>query len=425
LKKVKAVKGDLSKLLNQNKKLFYYSNVPPVSSVSGAYSRVYSNVQLYLGLGFNITFIFTGRICESDKIDIEILNRVKYKPISSIVNNHTDNTRFEKQHKLLDYVIKLFFKESYYLRRQIIDNLTKSPYAIHHFEYIQNAVAAVGLRGNFIWSNHDNVSKRILLRRKMSIKPKSNISKLYNLFNYIKMRIFERIVLYYIKLMVTISISEKHYYQKISPQKVHYIPFSLQNKNVNAVKPQSEKIKILHLGSLNAMLPFQSLLNLMENVYPLLSKDDLSKFDLLIVGENSEGVRLSILQKEFKKYSNIKVLGFVDNLETIWNKVDLHIISSNEEIGIRTKIVESLMNKVPILCMKKTSIGLVGLKHLENIILPSTFLEMTTFVKLILSGEIQTNSIAQNGFELYKKHYSSKTNRRKMKSILIKAFNNK
>ena len=401
-----------------SKIVFIYSSVPPLPSVSGAYRRVYSNVSTYNYLGYKVILFFTGSSFDFQKLSDSPLTHKGVKFIF-LQKKNIDKMGFQDIFNDPIYsTLSYFFPNQNHIRSQIKKNIKEYPNSIHHFEYIQNAVAAVGLRGNFIWSNHDNVSKRTLIRSKLGRKSKSNISKLYTWVRYIKMKVMERIVLNYMELMVTISICEKHYYQRISPKKVHYIPFSIKNMNVKLVNCQNEKIKVLHLGNINAMLPFQSLNNLMKYVYPNLSNEELSKFELLIVGENSNGSRSTKLIEEFKKYSNIQLLGFVENLDSIWHKADLHIIASTEEIGIRTKIIESFMNKVPVLCMENTSKGLIGLKHLENILLPSTFPDMVSIIKKIISGKLQTNSIAQNGFVLYQKQYSLHTSVKKMESLI-------
>ena len=88
----------------------------------------------------------------------------------------------------------------------------------------------------------------------------------------------------------------------------------------------------------------------------------------------------------------------------------VQFIASEFDIGIRTKIVESLCMKVPVVCLKETASGIAGLKHLKNIIFAKSSEEIGFYINEIINGRLKIDHISTNGYLLYDKHYNFKNN---------------
>ena len=413
--------------MNKIRKVFFYSHVVPSSTGSGARIRVFYNIKGYIMMGFRVELVLLNQNNYPEKIIYEELgnnNLHIFKIDFATMKRVTKSKKsFYDKNFLSECILNYLFKDRRILKSILLEKIKKSKNAIHHFEYIQNASASVGLNGKFVWSNHDNVSKRLLIRSKFSKKPKGLVEKVFTYYRYILFRVTERIIIKNINLVITLSSYENNYYKKISPRKVIFFPWSIENSRdcIHKNHVQKGKIKnfnILHLGSLDSILPFQSMINLLNEVFPKIEKSNLLKIQLLVVGSISDNTRTKQILKKANKYKNIKILGFVDDLTNIWEQTDLHIIASEFEIGIRTKIIESLYRKVPVICLKETSKGLPGLKHLNNIILPETLEEMAYYFDKIVDGKIKLDNISHNGYQLYNKRYNFMNNLPKFKNLI-------
>ena len=405
--------------MGRKKNVFVYSHVIPSSTGSGARIRVFYNIKAYLMMEFIVELILLGnsnypkkRIYKDigdNNFKITKLNHLK------IGDGNSDIKLINEKKNILDWILNYQFKNRHVVKKILTENLKNYPNAIHHFEYMQNASASAGLNGKFVWSNHDNFSKRILIKSKLGHKTKGFIERIILILRYILTRSTERFIIKNINLVITLSSYENNYYKKISPKKVIFFPWSIKNSqsciSKNFIrKGKNEKFKILHLGSLDSILPFQSMFNLLFQVFPKIEKSNFLKIQLLVAGSISNNTRSTQIIKKANKYKNIEILGFVDDLTNIWEQTDLQIIASEFEIGIRTKIIESLYMKVPVVCLKETAKGLPGLKHMKNIILPNTLEEMAIYLDEIVNGKIKLEQISHNGFKLYNKHYNFENN---------------
>tara|TARA_B100000212_G_scaffold339807_1_gene319001 strand:- start:1903 stop:3156 length:1254 start_codon:yes stop_codon:yes gene_type:complete len=405
--------------MNKIRTVFFYSHVIPSSTGSGARMRVFYNIKGYIMMGFRVELVLLNQNNYPENRIYEELGKNNFHifklDFATLKRVNESKKSFYDEKFLSECILNYLFKDRRILKTILIENIKKSKNAIHHFEYIQNASASVGLNGNFVWSNHDNVSKRLLIRGKISKKPKKLIEKVFTFYRYFLVRVAERIIIKNLSLIITISTIEDNHYKKYSFAKVKHFPFSIEDSrlrnNKNVIRNKNSKIfKILHLGSLDAMLPFQSMINTLDKVFPQIESENLSKIQLLVVGSTSDNFRSKKILKKAKKFKNIEILGFIDDLTDIWSQTDLHIIASEFDIGIRTKIIESLCMKVPVVCLKETASGIAGLKHLKNIIFAKSSEEIGFYINEIINGRLNIDHISTNGFLLYDKHYNFKNN---------------
>lgn len=114
--------------------------------------------------------------------------------------------------------------------------------------------------------------------------------------------------------------------------------------------------------------------------------------------------------EDFKnKYSNhsfIEFTGFVDSLLVIYQEGVLvaPIISGS---GIRTKILESFANKVPVVCTSFAAEGLFDDKNNEHLLF---FNDTASFIEVVnksLKNETERNIIVKNGFVYYNTNFNS------------------
>jgi hypothetical protein len=114
--------------------------------------------------------------------------------------------------------------------------------------------------------------------------------------------------------------------------------------------------------------------------------------------------RVEILQKLNLKYNFIHdnfVIG--DDMVNSINSYKIHW-NRNLSNDINYRSFETIGCGIPLVTNYNYQYELLGFKHMENVILYNNEIEMFESINLLLSNEILRNKIANNGYELSKKH---------------------
>ena len=106
---------------------------------------------------------------------------------------------------------------------------------------------------------------------------------------------------------------------------------------------------MLHLGSLNSMIPFSSLEYINNRLFKIIPNDYHKKIELIVAGHNPNAPYSNHIKKIAKQYKNIKFLGYVESLDNLFIDSDIQIVASQFESGLRTRIVESFVRGLPVI----------------------------------------------------------------------------
>ena len=304
--------------------------------------------------------------------------------------------------------------------------LNTFPDAIHHFEYLNTASASVSNIGNFIWSNHDHVSNRFLVinRHKKQQGIRRGFLKLW--FRYFCLRLAEKLVATSCKFVLTISATETEDYRaQIPTGNFELLPCSRSEEFSLITEKQwlkKNKLKMLHLGSLNSAVPYSSLLFILNEVFPLIAPSKLKQIEFYIVGPNDDGVYSKKIKTLSSNYENVHITGFVENLKHHFDNSDIQLVGLQFPTGIRTRIIESFARGLPVLSTIEGADGLYGLKNNENILIANNALDFANKILGLIINKEKLIYLSNKGYELYNKHYSREIQSKRLNNLLAKYF---
>ena len=172
------------------------------------------------------------------------------------------------------------------------------------------------------------------------------------------------------------------------------------NPGINILQSPERNIisnNILFVGSLDWKPNEDSLLWFVDKVFPLIKKKNDIKF--VIVGQNP-----SRKIKSLNLIDGIEVKGFVDNLEEYYSDASVSIVPLQYGGGVKIKIIESLLMKVPLIATEVSIDGIdcIDQKHL---LIAKNEDEFVKAIMFFLKNKDKANEIVENGYEFAKKEY--------------------
>ena len=405
----------------KSKRVFIYTEVVPALSMSGANVRVYTNIRAYCELNYDVSvFIF------SNHRELEIPMDLKDICISfTIINPDSELPKKIKRHSrgyINEKLLNRYFPSRRIIKYYLMKNLEEDPNSIHHFEYLSTVNAIVGLKGFFIWSNHDIVSERHLLVQKFRREIGHGKNYINNIFKYFILRYIETLVVNSCRLMFTVSKhDQKYYHDRFKSNKINLLPWctSIDNNYVEkSRKIKDGRINLLHLGSTNSILTYSSLKYILKVLFKKLPSKILNNIQLTVVGNNPDAPYSNIIKKYAIPYKQVTFEGFKKNIEPLFETHDLQIVATQYASGIRTKIIESLAHGLPVMSSDIGARGLYGLKNKENILLFKNERDFTEIFNGIMNNSINLNSISTKARCLYEEEYSKKIHHFRLKDLL-------
>ena len=397
-------------LNNIKKKVYLYTAVVPKNTGSGSQVRVFTNICAYLDLGYEVEVILFKK--SPDIPDYFLAYPVTFTVISNLV--HKENN-IDKIGYFLGWpknqVLNWLFPIRKSVRIELQKRMSCGDNAIHHFEYINLASSTFSLNGSFIYSNHDLVSDRYLKieAERRCLQKKRNLFSIY--YKYLQLKRAEKWIAKYHNIILTLSDYDNDLYSKrIKNGVFKLLPFSwpeeiISHRNREWIK--DNKIKILHLGSLNSMIPYSSLKFILSDLFTILPNEILNRIELFIAGNDTDKPYSNNIKKLAKEYKNVHILGYVEDLRPLFLECDLQIVGSQFSTGIRTRIIESFVRGLPVISTNVAAIGMHGLEDRKNIFLANSAVEISDILSDILSGKEQLGIISNNARSLYKEQYSS------------------
>lgn len=396
-----------------SKRVFFYTQALPAPTGSGAAIRVWTNLRAYLDLGYQPHVLFF-------RPDVESLSAVPGLPVDVEVEETRPSAPrlYYKIAFLLRRPLSWELDYSYPYRRivreAVVANEAAHPGSIHHFEYLDIAVAAVPrLRATTVFSCHDMESQRtdLIQRMRRRIGQGRNGGWRRTLRRRSVQRA-EKLAVAHAHLVLSIAAHECDFMkEQWSAQNVALFPMSCPNEEI----PHRSRdwceggiLRLLHIGSLDAYVGFHSLEFLLKEIFPRLPDQLLRSIELEIVGTESSAETSQQIRRMASAFSNVRFHGFQESLDSYYSSADLQVVAIPEATGLRTRIVESFARGVPVLSSRDSADGLHGLTDGENIFCAGEPQEYVEVMKQIMKSPTMLTEVARKGRETYDAHYSRK-----------------
>jgi len=396
---------------NQPEKVVIYTRTRPFPTGSGAQVRVYTNVRAYCDLGYDVEVVKFN-----DEVE-QILTEIPDLPVkvSTVLIRPVQPSIWTRLAFILGFPAAAVLDYLYPIRKQVLDEVLirekRNPGAIHHFEYLDLACSVVGcdqLRS--VWSHHDFDSHRFsrmqdMRRDKLGAKSTMRQSHQLN-----RIRLAERVTSKNCGLILTIAEHETlALRQAYGGNNYHLLPMSWPEENIaerGRLWIADGKLRLFHLGSLNSMVPYSSMKFILEEVFPKIPQSHLDKLEFWVVGEISNGEYCQEIVKLAKRFPQVKLLGYLDEIGSIFGLVDLQLVGSTFASGLRTRMIESFARGLPVLSTVTAAQGILGLSSGENVLLTN---DPREFAREILNLIDQPEKLAEIGYksrQTYEKYYS-------------------
>lgn len=203
---------------------------------------------------------------------------------------------------------------------------------------------------------------------------------------------------------IVISQEEKHFLGCEAPEiSVFTIPY------VRETSPFSKNFKarkdIVFIGGFNHLPNIDAVEYFIKEVLPLVRKR-LPDVIFRIVGSNIPGFVFKENEvNELAAEPGVEIVGFVDELDGIFNQCRISVAPLRFGAGIKGKIATSLCYRVPCVA---TPIAIEGmnLEHRKNILLGGNADEFAEAVVSIYTDETLWNTISSAGVAFMEEHYS-------------------
>ena len=411
---------------------FYVQGRPPLSSGTGPSRRYYSNLQAYADIGCSVEVVYFQTHKQRPLRINQIAGDVRYVTIDV-----TDGSlRFWSPRRHLRAFAGLFgfpfssaldfeFPTRPRIRAEVLRRHHRWPDALHHFEYLRTACAALGLTGiRPIWSLHDIESSYV---RESQLFLAAAQHRFLSGREKRQLRIYqkaERRVAENSSLILCISASEREILrQQWSCSRAEVFPMCAPCEEAPARSRrwgQDGSIIMLHFGAIDSLPGYSSLLFLLNDVFPLLDSRVLESIQLLVIGNDSGNDLARRIRELASHYKQVRFLGFVDAVEPYYAMGDVQLVGSIKATGIRTRIIESFALHVPVLSTIHGAGGLEGLVAGQNILLAADARSFAEQIEAIVAGPERLGLMATAARLTYDSHYSRKQIAGRLDKVLEK-----
>jgi polysaccharide biosynthesis protein PslH len=168
------------------------------------------------------------------------------------------------------------------------------------------------------------------------------------------------------------------------------------------------ELRMLHLGRTAHLPTYRSLEFLLGHVFPLLPAEVLSRVRLDVAGSaGGTDVRSAHIRQLAAGYPRqVRLLGFVEDLDQLYATSDLQVVASTEATGLRTRIVESFAKGVPVLSTTTAATGILGLQPGTNILIADTAPGFAQVLAKLVSDRSSLARVSEHAYELYSAQYA-------------------
>lgn len=330
----------------QTKKIAIVSHVNPFSNGSGQVERVY-NTLLALASEWNTITIYTLLEHKSSASKIETLKKINNEITIVYIKNRRPNIILRTLYKFLPYLG--YGKDSNfsipYLFNPIENELEhKFDVVLFEYWYLHKMAKRLKAKGLYVICDTHNI---LFNSYKEFIGKKSWMPifyKTYLIEKYKKLE-FEIALKDNFNLLLAINKKEELFFKKhFVKQEVYYFPMGIKfNPFDISTKIYSDKKEfvLLYYGGLGSERNYKAALTVINEIKKIKNL----AIHLKIIGSNPP----KFLEDIANKSSNITLLGFVEDLTSAFQDVDLAVIPFEGKYGFRSRIIELMHFGLPII----------------------------------------------------------------------------
>ncbi len=393
--------------------VFFFTGTLIAPGGQGSAMRVYTNLRAYLDLGFEVELI--------QFVDEENQGKPLVLPEGAIHLTQLPrdprgmSRRVKKLAMRLGWPQAFFLNAMFPIRRQVVDEVRarfeEHPRALFHFEYDNFASAISAFPGmRSVWSNHDLFSQRVQLvwqQRDERRSPDRSEAERQRVLG--RVRQAEDLIARRASLILNIAAHEHEEFLRRGYRNAVLFQMSWPDE---ALVPRARawkedgKLRLLHLGSVNGLVGYESLSYLIGEVLPQLTPEVLEGLELWVVGTLADSFYCNRILEIAKPYPQVRFLGFVEDLRGMYAQVDVQVVGGVKASGLRTRIIESMVYGVPVLSTAEMAEGLSGLVDGENILLAKDASDFADRLTRLVTSPPDFDQLARSARETYDEHYS-------------------
>ncbi|MBN1449912.1 MAG: glycosyltransferase family 4 protein [Anaerolineales bacterium] len=394
----------------RHKVYFYIQDYLPLHDGSGPYIRAYSNVRAYLDLNFDVEIIHIQTRPQFPFSIDPTLPSARWTHLEFFPSKYGNPLDYVAYclGRPLDLALNHYFKIRRFVRREIRHREVVTPGALHHFEYLRTLSAAINYpKLNAIGDFPDFESKFLREQARMRQEIGQSFGGLAGL-KYMERA--ERMAVDQSRLILAIAKHENEMLrQEWGCTHAEFLPTSWADETpLQRTRAWGEGgiLRLIHVGRIDSLASFRSLPFILQEVFPRLGEDVLSRLELIVIGEIPETKRSRVILEAAQPYPQVHFLGYQKDLRLFYAAADLQIVGSIAATGLRTRIIESFVYGVPVLSTIPGAEGVEGMIPGKNILLAENAEAFAQHLRDLVASPERLKDLAEGGQLTYRFHYS-------------------
>lgn len=405
---------------------FYMQDFLPRQDGSGPYLRAYSNARAYLDLGFHLEIIHIQARPDFPFTPDPTLAGARWTHLPVTPSRRCD--RLHRAAFRLGWPFRLAldctFRSRPAIRAAVRQRERQTPGALHHFEYLQTACAAIDYPGlKSIWSFLDFEStflqEHALIRQELGLPPRDD--------THLKIVArAERLAAAQCRLILSIAWHETAVLRDDwGCRQAAFFPMSWP---VEEAPPRARqwlaggKLRLLHVGRIDSLSSYRSLPFILQEVLPRLAPETLDNLELLVVGKIQETRRAQTILSLAEPYPQVRFLDYQEDLLPFYATCDLQVVGSTVATGLRTRIIESFVYGLPVLSTIPGAEGVAGLRPGENILLAADADAFVRHLQALHQDPARLDDLSRQARLTYDTLYSRTVTAQSLAALLTQTF---
>ena len=194
-------------------------------------------------------------------------------------------------------------------------------------------------------------------------------------------------------------------------ENIDYLPMSVdESEPMRRAAPDDGFFRILHLGRIGHLPSYRSLEFLLQDVFPLLGQETLSKIRMRVVGkaESDNPLVKRILKLREHFVAQVELVGYVSNISDEFAGNDVQVVVPTAASGLQTRIVESFARGLPVIATEMAARGLEDPCNRRDLLIVKTAQEVADVITEIAPNKSVLNELVNGGLEYYERRHSRK-----------------
>lgn len=244
--------------------------------------------------------------------------------------------------------------------------------------------------------DHHNIESHMMLRR---AKKEANLfRKIYFYQEGKRLLTFEKRNLGIFSAHITCSeLDSKRLKEILDNPKVIDIPNCVEVRQSLPRKPK-EEFSLLFIGGMEWYPNLDAVWHFINDILPQLREANGISVD--IIGRSPPPKLL----EQVRELDNVKIHGYVDSLDTFYEKCDLFFCPIRDGGGTKLKVLDAMANRCAVIGYPEAFEGL-DVKNNENALICQTATEFAELIKTAQARKIDVDTIGEKACDLVKAKY--------------------